>query len=475
MQRLHCTLSTISRQHRRACSAAALSSSSSSSAAAAPAVPPLSVPQLAAELASRGVALPSPLERAALVEALRRSAPPPPPPPPLFATSKAKGDALELRVARIALLEGHAPRHVRRNVVLVDGFGNRSEADVVFGRVWPTFVECKHYDAAASVGLEEVAKFRSVLELNGVPAARGLFVTTGGFSPRARTIGVRTLDGRQLDAWERRAEAGAARRRAARAALRALALALALLIGAVASAPDVARRWPELIMAARAAVHDDSGGGGGGGGDSDRNGGDGRAGGGGSGSRSGALERLGGALERLGRALGLYDEAGEDEDGDGDGGFRADEESAPLPGAELAGAALLLLLEVRDAFLRGLDPPPTVVPPVASKLAAAAAGYWRSLVRFLAGLARTAEGPGDAGAAAAAPPPLPEPPLLSQEGLELAAARAAAAARRELSREGLLRAAERAGEAARHAREAALGARDRAEAAARAARESLPW
>ena len=121
-----------------------------------------------------------------------------------FASSKAKGDALELRVARIARLLGHAD--VRRNVVLVDSGGRRSEADVVYGGAWPprpplswlpwplrrapTFVECKNYGrGGAPVGLEEVAKWKAVLELNAVPLRRGLFVTTSRFSPRAREIG----------------------------------------------------------------------------------------------------------------------------------------------------------------------------------------------------------------------------------------------------------------------------------------------
>jgi hypothetical protein len=139
-----------------------------------------------------------------------------------FASSKAKGDALELRVARIARLLGHAD--VRRNVVLVDSGGRRSEADVAFGGAWPprpalswppwplrrapTFVECKNYGrGGAPVGLEEVAKWKAVLELNKVPLRRGLFVTTSRFSPRAREIGVRCLDGDELDAWEARARA----------------------------------------------------------------------------------------------------------------------------------------------------------------------------------------------------------------------------------------------------------------------------
>ena len=164
------------------------------------------------------------------------------PQPVAFSSPKAKGDALELRVAAIARLLGHA--EVRRNVVLRDAHGNRSEADVIFGRFFPTYVECKNYHAGATVGLEEVAKWRAVLELNGVPLQRGLFVTTARFSPRATTIGVRTLDGAQLDAWERSARLAARRRRIGWLLLRLGLAGMALTTAAVAAAPELERRWP---------------------------------------------------------------------------------------------------------------------------------------------------------------------------------------------------------------------------------------
>ena len=138
-----------------------------------------------------------------------------------MSTSKDIGDALELRVAAALTRGGY--RNVRRNVHLRDSFGNLSEVDVVFGPPHrPSFVECKAYHGSGkSVGLEEVAKFKEVLSLHGVPLSRGLFVTTSTYVPRATTIGVRTVDGAQLAAWER----GLRRRGVALAAARAAAAA----------------------------------------------------------------------------------------------------------------------------------------------------------------------------------------------------------------------------------------------------------
>ena len=118
-------------------------------------------------------------------------------------TSKEKGDALEHRVVR-ALKRGLSPFPVSRNVILVDRHGNRSEIDVVYGPWWwRTYVECKAYHGSGNaVGLEEVAKFKEVLALNGISPRRGLFVTTTRYVPRARTVGVRTLDGPEFAAWE---------------------------------------------------------------------------------------------------------------------------------------------------------------------------------------------------------------------------------------------------------------------------------
>lgn len=43
-----------------------------------------------------------------------------------------------------------------------------------------------------------------MLQLNNIPARRALFVTTSSYVPRARTIGIRTLDGAEWAAFERR-------------------------------------------------------------------------------------------------------------------------------------------------------------------------------------------------------------------------------------------------------------------------------
>lgn len=115
-----------------------------------------------------------------------------------------KGLALEDRV--VALLKASGKKNVRKNVLLWDGNGNRSEIDVVYGRWIPTYVECKAYGPDKSVPLEDVSKFKDVLALNKVlfPRWRALFVTTSTYSPRARTVGMRCIDGKELAAWEQR-------------------------------------------------------------------------------------------------------------------------------------------------------------------------------------------------------------------------------------------------------------------------------
>ena len=161
-------------------------------------------------------------------------------------SSKSLGDALELRVARIAQLLGHS--NIRRNVILIDSNGNKSEADVVFGRFFPTYVECKNYAISGnSVGLEEVAKWRMVLELNKIPLSRGLFVTTSKFSPRARTIGVKCYDSDQLNQWERYAQRVFYVRRLL---FRLISMTLFFAIGlitAVAISPLLVERYPFLV------------------------------------------------------------------------------------------------------------------------------------------------------------------------------------------------------------------------------------
>jgi hypothetical protein len=171
-------------------------------------------------------------------------------------TSKQTGDALEARVARALLRGGLGP--VSRNVFFKDRFGNRSEIDVVYG--WPrwrrVFVECKAYHGSgASVGLEEVAKFKEVLALNGIAPSRGLFITTTAFVPRARTIGVRTLNGVEFEAWERAlARRGAARRAGALVCLGAALLGGGAVAAAALLAPGEAAPALQPLRAAGAAA-----------------------------------------------------------------------------------------------------------------------------------------------------------------------------------------------------------------------------
>ena len=74
---------------------------------------------------------------------------------------------------------------------------------MVAGLVRRVYVECKCY--SGPVPLSDVAKFASVLELNGVPLSRGIFITNSWYVPRATTIGVRTVDGAELARWRQRA------------------------------------------------------------------------------------------------------------------------------------------------------------------------------------------------------------------------------------------------------------------------------
>lgn len=124
--------------------------------------------------------------------------------PPVFSqqSTKSKGDALELRVARLLVKSG--AWRVRHNVTLRDSHGNLSQVDVVSGLLFRTYYECKNYATRYPVGLHDVAKFKSVLELNGIPAARGVVVTTSRFSPRCAKIGITCIDGEGLHEWERR-------------------------------------------------------------------------------------------------------------------------------------------------------------------------------------------------------------------------------------------------------------------------------
>ena len=95
-------------------------------------------------------------------------------------------------------------RNVKQNVVLKDGNGNVSQIDITYGLFRTFYVECKDYKG--SIGLEHISKFASVLELNGIPRTRGLFVVNGPVTPRVKTLGIRVLDENDLETMRRRAE-----------------------------------------------------------------------------------------------------------------------------------------------------------------------------------------------------------------------------------------------------------------------------
>jgi len=110
-----------------------------------------------------------------------------------------KGLRFERRVEKCFKRLGYW--NVKRDVVLVDRFRNRSQIDLTYGLFWKTYVECKNY--AEPVALEKVAKFKEVLLLNGISPRRGVFITTSTYVPRARTIGIKTIDGDQLKRIEK--------------------------------------------------------------------------------------------------------------------------------------------------------------------------------------------------------------------------------------------------------------------------------
>ncbi|GAM27480.1 hypothetical protein SAMD00019534_106560, partial [Acytostelium subglobosum LB1] len=114
-------------------------------------------------------------------------------------TSKEVGDRFEARVVK--MLHNRMCFNIKRNVMVRDHNGNLSEIDIVYGLFRPTYVECKNYQLP--VPLKDVAKFKEVLRLNGVSPRRGLFITSSSYTPRATTIGIRTVDGEQLRRMER--------------------------------------------------------------------------------------------------------------------------------------------------------------------------------------------------------------------------------------------------------------------------------
>jgi hypothetical protein len=195
-----------------------------------------------------------------------------------FASTRAKGDALEDRVAALLRLEGVPPSAIRRNVIVKDANGNRSEIDLVYRtRPWwlggrLVYVECKNYgsgpsttgkssspssssssSASSSVPLEDVAKFKAVLALLNVSPRQGLFVANGSYTPRATTIGIRTVDGRQLLDWERRARRRHRARRGAGLLAGTVAAGVALLAGGVAFSPDLSAAFDREMGVGRSA------------------------------------------------------------------------------------------------------------------------------------------------------------------------------------------------------------------------------
>eukprot|EP00939_MAST-03C_sp_MAST-3C-sp1_P001206 g1206.t1 len=128
------------------------------------------------------------------------------------------GNRFEERVTKMFRMLGK--KNIRRNVLLADSRGHRSEIDITFGRVVKTYVECKFY-SSQPVPLKDVAKFKEVLLQNKIPVSAGLFVTNSTYVPRAYGVGIRLVDGVELEKWESR---GIRRFYFSRPASRALAL-----------------------------------------------------------------------------------------------------------------------------------------------------------------------------------------------------------------------------------------------------------
>lgn len=135
---------------------------------------------------------------------------------------QAKGALLEDRVARILRAQGWG--NVRTNVRIKDVHGHLSEIDVVAGRIFQQYFECKNYASHRAVPLSDVAKFKEVLLAHNIPLSRAAFVTTSKFTPRAKAIGIETIDGVQLLEWEARAVKSKIRRRLGVSAIAVLLL-----------------------------------------------------------------------------------------------------------------------------------------------------------------------------------------------------------------------------------------------------------
>ena len=122
-----------------------------------------------------------------------------------------KGLILENRVEKLLINEGRY--NVKTNVFVKDSYGNRSEIDVTYN-LYPSwwifnndkhYVECKNY-SNHSVPLEDVSKFKSVLELNNVKEKHGIFITTSTFSPRCKAAAgnIKLINGDELKEWEKK-------------------------------------------------------------------------------------------------------------------------------------------------------------------------------------------------------------------------------------------------------------------------------
>jgi hypothetical protein len=108
-----------------------------------------------------------------------------------------------------------SPKCVFLQKFFCHSFRNISQIDLAFGFWRRTYVECKCYSGPVPLKVsfpilicalfvlttkmeKDVAKFSSVLELNGISLSRGLFVTNSTYVPRATTIGIKCIDGTRL-------------------------------------------------------------------------------------------------------------------------------------------------------------------------------------------------------------------------------------------------------------------------------------
>jgi hypothetical protein len=96
------------------------------------------------------------------------------------------GDELEDRVAQ--MYSRFQKWGVTKNVIMKDRFGNISEIDVRYGILRKYYIECKNY-GSKPVPLSDVAKFRAVLELNGISLSRYVSLLRSSFVPPKQNSG----------------------------------------------------------------------------------------------------------------------------------------------------------------------------------------------------------------------------------------------------------------------------------------------